>query len=110
MNISGLKKKLIYIANEESRLMYVTTEKSNLHLTSFLKKCVQNNKTSINGKGEFGTYVGIIRGVYMQGMVVEMDNEVWLLLTDQLLTPPHSLRVGAIVSAVTLLLTSKLCV
>ncbi|KAF3446226.1 hypothetical protein FNV43_RR11405 [Rhamnella rubrinervis] len=98
VNISGLKRKLVYIAKEESRLMYVTTEKSNLHLPSFLKKCVQNNETSINGKGECGTYVGIVRGVYMQGMVVEMDNEVWLLLTDQLLTPPHSLRVGALIS------------
>jgi len=36
--------------------------------------------------------------VYMEGMVVELDNEVWLLLTEHLLTPPHSLRVGALVS------------
>lgn len=103
VNISGLKKKLVYIAKEESCLMYVTTGKSNLHLPSLLKKCVQNKKTCIKGKGECGTYVGTVRGVYMQGMVVELDNEVWLLLTDQLLAPPHSLRVGAIVSAVTLL-------
>jgi hypothetical protein len=34
----------------------------------------------------------------MQGMVVELDKEVWLLLTDQLVTAPHSLREGAIVS------------
>ncbi|KAA8537704.1 hypothetical protein F0562_027306 [Nyssa sinensis] len=34
----------------------------------------------------------------MQGMVLELDQDVWLLLTDQLLAPPHSLRVGAIVS------------
>jgi hypothetical protein len=34
--------------------------------------------------------------VYVQGMVVEMDKEVWILLTDQLATAPHVRREGAI--------------
>ncbi|XP_015884731.3 CST complex subunit CTC1 isoform X3 [Ziziphus jujuba] len=97
--VSGLKKKLVYIGKEESRLMYTTTEKTTLHLLGLLhKKHVQNEKTSIKGKGECGAYIGIVRGIYMQGMVVELDNEVWLLLTDQLLTRPHSVRVGALIS------------
>ena len=33
--------------------------------------------------------------VYVQGMVVEMDKEVWLLLTDQLATALHVRREGA---------------
>ncbi|KAJ6404838.1 hypothetical protein OIU84_012918 [Salix udensis] len=53
----------------------------------------------IRGNGECGVYTGVVRGVYMQGMVVELDKEVWLLLTDQQVTAPHSLREGAIISA-----------
>lgn len=105
VSVSGLKKKLVYIGKEDSRLMYTTTVKTHLQLLGLHKKRVQNEKTSIKGKGECGTYIGIVRGIYMQGMVVELDNEVWLLLTDQLLTLPHSVRVGALVSAVTLLIS-----
>jgi hypothetical protein len=39
----------------------------------------------------------------MKGMVLELDNDVWLLLTDQLHTMIHGLRVGSIVSEVNLL-------
>lgn len=98
VTVSGLKKKFVYIGKEESRLMYVTTEKSALHLSRLSKKWVPREKRVMEGKGECGSYKGVIRGVYMKGMVVELDNEVWLLLTDHLLTPPHSLRVGALVS------------
>jgi hypothetical protein len=38
----------------------------------------------------------------MKGMVLELDNDVWLLLTDQLHTMIHGLRVGSIVSEVNL--------
>ena len=96
--VSGLKMKLVYIGKKESRLMYVTTEKSALHLSRLSKKWALREKRVMEGKGECGSYKGVIRGVYMEGMVVELDNEVWLLLTDHLLTPPHSLRVGALVS------------
>ncbi|BBG94975.1 conserved telomere maintenance component 1 [Prunus dulcis] len=83
---------------EESKLMYVTTENSALHLLRLSWKWQPKCTAVAKGKGECGTYRGIVKGVYMQGMVVELDNEVWLLLTDQLLTPPHSLRAGALVS------------
>ena len=104
VTISGLKKKLVYIGNEESCLMYVTAEKSYLRISRLQKKFIPGIKTNVKGKGECGSYTGIVQGVYMQGMVVELDNEVWLLLTSQLLTPPHSLRVGALVSDCTLLI------
>ncbi|KAL7262069.1 hypothetical protein ACSBR1_000450 [Camellia fascicularis] len=96
--ISGLKKKLVFIGEEESQLMYVTTEKTLLHLSNFIDRWLPLNKTVIKGKGEFGVYTGTITGIYMRGMVIELDQEVLLLLTDQLLALPHSLRVGAIVS------------
>lgn len=98
ITVSGLKKKLVYIGKEESRLMYVTTDKSALHLPRLSKKWVPHEKSVVKGKGECGSYKGVVRGVYMQGMVVELDDEVWLLLTDHQVTAPHSLRVGALVS------------
>ncbi|KAJ0986688.1 hypothetical protein J5N97_005044 [Dioscorea zingiberensis] len=41
-------------------------------------------------------YCGVVTGVYMHGMAVELDNKVWLMITDPLLGPQHSLRVGAL--------------
>lgn len=99
--ISGLKKKLVFIGKEESKLMCVTIGSSALHLSRLSKKWSPIVTVVGKGNGEVGSYRGIVKGVYMQGMVVELDNEVWLLSTDQLLTPPHSLRAGSVVSLVT---------
>nr|XP_017243995.1 PREDICTED: CST complex subunit CTC1 isoform X2 [Daucus carota subsp. sativus] len=99
VSLTGLKKKLIFIGKEEeSQLMYVTSEKSKLHLPRFQDQCVLFQKTIVLGKGECGEYTGIVTEIYMQGMVIEFDKKVMLLLTDQLLNFTHSLRVGAIVS------------
>lgn len=100
--ISGLKKKLIFIGREESQLMFVTTENSVLHVPRLLKKLLPVLKTVIKGKGECGVYTGVVKGVYMQGKIVELDNEVWLLLTDKFLSVPHSLRLGSVVSRIML--------
>ncbi|GAV69022.1 hypothetical protein CFOL_v3_12523, partial [Cephalotus follicularis] len=94
--LSGLKKRLVYIEKEESRLMFVTTEYTVLHVPRLVKKWFPDSKTAVKGKGECGVYTGFVKGLYMQGMVVELEKDVWLLLTDQLLKPPHSLRVGAV--------------
>ncbi|CAI0558452.1 unnamed protein product [Linum tenue] len=96
--LSGLKKKLVFIGEKESQLMFVTTENSTLQLPKLYRKWLLFPETSIKGRGERGVYSGIIRGIYMQGMVMELDKEVWLLLTDHFLTLPHSLRVGAVIS------------
>lgn len=101
VTLSGLKKKLVFIGKEESQLMFVTTENSVLHLPRLSNKWSPFMK-NIVGKGECGAYTGVVKGVYMRGMVIELDKEVWLLLSDQLLTAPHSLRVGAIVSKISL--------
>lgn len=98
--VSGLKKKLVYITKEESCLMYVTLEETVLHVCPRLEKLGPRLKSGFKGKGECGCYTGVIRGVYMKGMVLELDNDVWLLLTDQLHTLMHGLRVGSIVSEV----------
>ncbi|XP_031740668.1 CST complex subunit CTC1 isoform X2 [Cucumis sativus] len=98
INFWGLKKKLVSIGKAESCLMYVTSEKSSLHLSRLSRTRLPCKKSVIKGKGECGSYTGIIKGVYMQGMLVELDNEVWVLLTDHFLSPPHSIRVGAIIS------------
>ncbi|KOM26143.1 hypothetical protein LR48_Vigan233s001000 [Vigna angularis] len=94
--VSGLKKKLVYLTKEESREMYVTKDESVLHVGSCSEKCMPSLKSEIKGKGECGSYIGVVKGAYMQGMVLELDHDVWLLLTDQLHTSMHGLRVGSI--------------
>lgn len=102
--VSGLKRKLVFIGKEESHIMYVTTDSSVIHDCWFSKKWTPCSKIDGKGKAKFGTYTGIITGIHMQGMAVELDHDVWLLLTDQMLILPHSLRVGAVVSKFNLLL------
>ncbi|KAG5016578.1 hypothetical protein JHK82_022227 [Glycine max] len=96
--VSGLKKKLVYVTKKESRVMYVTMDESVLHVGSCSEKCAPSLKNGIKGKGECGAYTGVVKGVYLQGMVLELDHDVWLLLTDQLHTSMHGLRVGSIKS------------
>ncbi|KAL3505216.1 hypothetical protein ACH5RR_035057 [Cinchona calisaya] len=98
VSFSGLKKKLVYITKDDSELMYVTSNKAFLQLPEMAKKCIPNEKVELRGKGEVGSYAGTVTGVYMQGMAVELDQEVMLLLTDHQLIIPHSVRVGAVVS------------
>ncbi|RDX94494.1 CST complex subunit CTC1, partial [Mucuna pruriens] len=104
--VSGLKKKMIYVTKEMSRVMYVTVDESVLHVGSCSEKCMPSLKSGMKGKGECGAYTGVVKGVYMQGMVLELDHDVWLLLTDQLHNSIHGLRVGSIVSEVKLLVSS----
>lgn len=98
--LSGLRKKLIFLGKDEPQLMFVTSKKSLLHHVKNSRKWLPKGKKSLEGNGEYGTYTGIIKGVYMRGMVMELDNEVWLLLTDKQLLLPHCVRTGAIVSHV----------
>lgn len=95
--LSRLKKKLVYIGKDESQVMFVTMEKSLLHLPEMSSKMSAPERTSSEKTRHCIIYTGLVTGIYMQGMVVELDKKVWLLLTDQQFQPPHSLRVGAIV-------------
>ncbi|XP_073142010.1 CST complex subunit CTC1 isoform X2 [Henckelia pumila] len=96
--LTNLKKKMVFIGKEESVLMYLTTNEVSLHIPKFYKKGTSIHDYDIRRKGEYCSYTGIVTGFYMKGMVVELDRDVMLLLTDQQLTVPHSLRVGAIVT------------
>ncbi|XP_019174090.1 PREDICTED: CST complex subunit CTC1 isoform X2 [Ipomoea nil] len=98
VSLLGLKKKLAYIMKETSQLVYVTVEKSLMRLSYLQDQFIQVQKTDIRGNGECGSYSGIVTGIYMQGMIVELDQEVMLMLTDHDITVPHGLRVGAIAS------------
>lgn len=100
VSLSGLKKKLVFIGKEESQLMYVTTEKALFLLPVWPNRRFMFQKTVIERQGGFGMYTGIVTSIYMQGMVVELDQEVLLVLTDQQLTLLLSPRVGAIVCKV----------
>ncbi|KAE8714191.1 Telomere maintenance component 1 [Hibiscus syriacus] len=88
VTISGLMKKLVMMGKQESVLMLVTAENTVLHLPRLLKK----------RKVVRGSYKGTVKNVYMQGMVVELEKEVWLLLTNQSLMPPHGLRIATVIS------------
>ena len=99
--LSGMRKKLVYIAKEEAQLMFVPTQLSFLNVPNSQPKegcLLQNCYPKIEGKGELGMYIGVVRGLHMQGMVVQLDQEVWLLLTGQSISLPISARVGSIVS------------
>lgn len=89
--VSGLKKKLIVVGEGTSYEMFVTTETTAVSLHQLPLGVVPSWKDG-------GVYNGVVSGVYMQGMVVELDEKVWLLATDRGIAPPHSVRVGAIVS------------
>ncbi|KAF3793972.1 CST complex subunit, partial [Nymphaea thermarum] len=99
IHIVGLKRKLVFV-DVEPIPMLVSTSKTGMRL--YRKEHEVSNEGAstrkrIFVKNEFtGQYTGVVTGVYMQGMVAELDEKVWLVFTDQL-ENPHSLRVGAIV-------------
>ncbi|MED6146720.1 hypothetical protein PIB30_037260 [Stylosanthes scabra] len=96
--LSRLKKKLVFITKEDSWVMHMTVDVSVFHVCRVSKKWLPCLKSGMKAKGECGAYTGVIKGVYMQGMALELDHDVWLLLTDELHTLMHGLRVGAVVS------------
>ncbi|MED6208091.1 hypothetical protein PIB30_041729 [Stylosanthes scabra] len=94
--VSRLKKKLVFITKEDSWVMHMTVDISVLHVCRVSKKWLPCFKSGMTAKGECGAYTGVIKGVYIQGMALELDHDVWLLLTDELHTLMHGLRVGAV--------------
>lgn len=89
--ISGLKKKLIFVGEQASYEMFLATEITMVSLCQLPLGVVSIWKDE-------GVYNGVVTGVYMQGMAVELDKKVWLVVTNPKLAPPHSVRVGAIIS------------
>ncbi|KAI3839687.1 hypothetical protein MKW98_009992 [Papaver atlanticum] len=93
---TGLKKKVVFIGKQDSCSMLITTDKAALRY----RQGFPDEATMIKRSGDSGAYSGTVTGVYMEGMVVELDDKVWILITDRLLSPPHSLRIGAVVSVI----------
>ncbi|XP_026448784.1 CST complex subunit CTC1-like [Papaver somniferum] len=93
---TGLKKKMVFIGKQDSCCMLITTDKAALRY----RIGFSDEATMIKRSGDSGAYSGTVTGVYMEGMVVELDEKVWILVTDRLLAPPHSLRIGAMVSVI----------
>lgn len=92
---SGLKRKLVYVRGD-SLLVFVTNENSVLHPPWLSKKRIVL-KAGVDRRGNCGSYLGFVRGLYMRGKLVEMDEDVWLLLTDQIHNRSHSIRTGSLV-------------
>ncbi|VFQ65687.1 unnamed protein product [Cuscuta campestris] len=98
VSLSGLKKKMVTIGKEICQMMYVTVEKSLMHISNSPDQFIRVQKSKMRGNGECGSYTGIVTAIYMQGLIVELDGQAMLLLTDRDIILPHSLRVGAVVS------------
>ncbi|XP_018459469.2 CST complex subunit CTC1 isoform X4 [Raphanus sativus] len=94
--LSGMKKKLVYISKCDSLLVFVTTENSLLH-SPWLSKKDEVLKSVVHGRGNCGSYLGFVNGLYMKGKLVELDEDVWLLLTDQIRNRSHSIRTGSLI-------------
>jgi hypothetical protein len=92
--ISGLKKQMVSLKDKASYTMLVPSSKTAVAWCPSYRGNVPSDCSSENCGG---AYAGVITGVFMQGVVVELDGSVWLLIDDKQLPPPHSLRVGAIV-------------
>ena len=95
--VSGLKKKMVGVGGVRSYLMFVTTEKTIVSLCEVPLSMMASRVVRPVMDSE-RVYCGVVTGIYMQGMAVELDEKVWLMITDPLLELHHSLRVGALVS------------
>ncbi|CAN4085042.1 unnamed protein product [Withania somnifera] len=97
ISLSGLKKRVVFVGTKVSQLMYVVVDNSLMCIPKLPLQCIPK-ETDVRGEGELVSYTGTVTRIYMRGMIVELDDELLLLLTDQQLSVPHSVRVGAMVS------------
>lgn len=95
VSVSGLKKKMVSIGEKGSYTMLVSSTKTIVAWCPSYAGVMPLDE--LPGKCG-GVYSGVITGIYMQGMVVELDETAWLLIDNQQLAPSHSLRVGAVIS------------
>lgn len=100
IEVLELKKKKVFVGEEEPYMMLVSRDKTVVSRCWFPMSSVSAIKRNgVKRLNELVTYTGVVTGIYMKGMVVELDEKVWLLLTDPLLAMPHSVRFGAVVSS-----------
>uniref|UniRef100_A0A0E0M0L7 CST complex subunit CTC1 n=1 Tax=Oryza punctata TaxID=4537 RepID=A0A0E0M0L7_ORYPU len=95
VSVSGLKKRLVSVGKKGSYTMLVSTRRTMLRWCPSYPDVLKLDRSP----GDCGgVYTGVVTGIYMQRMLVELDEIVWLLIDDQHLAPSHSLRVGAVIS------------
>ncbi|KQJ90078.1 hypothetical protein BRADI_4g29310v3 [Brachypodium distachyon] len=95
VSVTGLKKKMVSVGKKGSYTMLVSSTKT---LVAWCPSYVGVPPSDqLPGKCG-GLYSGVVSGIYMQGMLVELDEIAWLLIDDKQLLPSHSLRVGAVIS------------
>lgn len=100
IEVLDLKKRNVFVGEKEPYMMFVGRDKTVVSRCWFLVPSVSAIKRNdVQGLNELVAYTGVVTGIYMKGMVVELDEKAWLLLTDPLLVMPHSVRVGALVSS-----------
>uniref|UniRef100_A0ACD5Y9W7 Uncharacterized protein n=1 Tax=Avena sativa TaxID=4498 RepID=A0ACD5Y9W7_AVESA len=95
VSVTGLRKKMVSVGKKGSYIMLVSSAKT---MVAWCPSYVGVPPSyELPGKCG-GVYSGIVSGIYMQGMLVELDEIALLLIDDMQLVPPHSLRVGAVIS------------
>ncbi|KAF7058624.1 hypothetical protein CFC21_065639, partial [Triticum aestivum] len=95
VSVTGLKKKMVSVGKKGSYTMLVSSAET---MVSWCPSYVGVPPLDeLPGKCS-GVYTGVVSGIYMQGMLVELDETAWLLIDDNRLVPSHSLRVGAVIS------------
>ncbi|CAM0951196.1 unnamed protein product [Alopecurus aequalis] len=95
VSVTGLRKKMVSVGKKGSYTMLVSSAKTMVAWCPSYTGIPPSDE--LPGKCT-GVYSGIVSGIYMQGMLVELDDIAWLLIDDKQLVPPHSLRVGAVIS------------
>lgn len=94
VSVTGLKKKMVSVGKKGSYTMLVSSTETMVSWCSSYVGVPPLDE--LPGKCS-GVYTGVVSGIYMQGMLVVLDETAWLLIDDKRLVPSHSLRVGAVV-------------
>ncbi|KAM0911145.1 hypothetical protein ACQ4PT_013695 [Festuca glaucescens] len=95
VSVTGLRKKMVSVGKKGSYTMLVS---SAITMVAWCPSYVGVPQSGeLPGKCT-GVYSGIVSGIYMHGTLVELDGIAWLLIDDKQLVPPHSLRIGAVIS------------
>ncbi|XP_051187387.1 CST complex subunit CTC1 isoform X2 [Lolium perenne] len=95
VSVTGLRKKMVSVGKKGSYTMLVSSANTMVAWCPSYAGVPQSDE--LPGKCA-GVYCGIVSGIYMHGMLVELDGIAWLLIDDKQLVPPHSLRIGAVIS------------
>lgn len=95
ISIKGVRKKLVSLEAGGSYEMFVTMGGTSVYRCQSSYDLGAVGRKMILALPSVKSYAGIVTGCFMQGIVTELDNSVWVVFPD---VTSHSLRVGALVS------------